>query len=214
MTLSAKQRQVYTAVRASVLEGTLPTVDSIALETGISRSTVSRTAVDAGYSDWREMVSALASYYSEKTPVSDVGRSAREVADIIEECGSAPILVDAVGDSEVLTGYIVIRLCENGCNATLYSPGYFDGMKGQLESGLLIVFNESGMSLLPSCLAATGRRYKVLSFTASHDSPVSKVSDINIVIKNKKSVVLHYEPNYFVAGSLALLERVFSLLGR
>ncbi len=77
-------------------------------------------------------------------------------------------------------------------------------------AGVLIVVNESGMSLLPTCLKAASGGFDIIAITASHDTPVSKLAKVNVVIKNNKSTPEAYEPNYFAAGVLAFMERVFS----
>ena len=54
------------------------------------------------------------------------------------------------------------------------------------------------------------RGFEVIAITASHDTPISKLADVNVVIKNNKSNVAAYEPNYFTAGALSYLERVMA----
>ena len=61
-------------------------------------------------------------------------------------------------------------------------------------AGVLIVVNESGMSLLPTCLKAASGGFDIIAITASHDTPVSKLAKVNVVIKNNKSTPEAYEP--------------------
>lgn len=79
----------------------------------------------------------------------------------------------------------------------------------QLRSVLLVI-NESGMSMVPACVKAAAAGMEIVAITASHDTPVSKLAQVNVVIKNNKSTPDAYEPNYFTAGVLVFMERVLA----
>lgn len=81
---------------------------------------------------------------------------------------------------------------------------------GAQSRSVLLVINESGMSMVPACVKAAAAGMEIVAITASHDTPVSKLAQVNVVIKNNKSTPDAYEPNYFTAGVLVFMERVLA----
>lgn len=81
---------------------------------------------------------------------------------------------------------------------------------GAQPRSVLLVINESGMSMVPACVKAAAAGMEIVAITASHDTPVSKLAQVNVVIKNNKSTPDAYEPNYFTAGVLVFMERVLA----
>ncbi len=215
MAISETQRRVHDYVRICAQQGTKPTISQAAKDTGIPRSTVARVASSLGYDGWLDFTEQMAHYYAsgideERGVVND---SAQIIADALLERRGFPVLVDGVGDAEICVSYLTLRLSELGMMAMPFSDGFFDARPARMQ-GVLIVFNESGMTLLPACVTANEHGFEVIAVTASHDTPVSKVAEVNIVIKNRKSVPQSYEPNYFAAGSIALFERVLAICSR
>lgn len=209
MPLSENERRVYERTRAHARRGHHATIDEISRETGVARSSVARTAKSLGYHGWQDFVTQLVEYHCPEKQTGSVSRTVGEIAGLLEGNRGRLILIDAVGDAEICVNYMLLRLGELGFNAALYSVGILEGT-GAETGGVLLVLNESGMTLLPSCLNALAYGFKVVAITASHDTPVSKVADVNVVIKNHKSTLEDYAANLFPAGALALLERVMA----
>lgn len=155
----------------------------------------------------------MARYFKTAEQEKTVEKSVNLVASIILQSKGAPILIDSIGDAEICSEYMLYRLCEAGLWAMPFSADAATAVTKsapEASRGTLLLVNESGMSLLPSCLNAVELGLTVIAITASHDTPLSKLANINVVIKNNKSSILHYEPNYFTAGALAFLERVLA----
>lgn len=209
MTLTENDTRVYVYVRDLAKRGERATIDEVSHNLGISRSSVARVSKHFGYRGWTDFVTQLVQYHQVDDRAGAVNDSVDVVADALERSRSGLVLIDAVGDAEICVQYLILRLSELGFTAASYSRGMLD-VPTAAQGGLLLVFNESGMTLLPSCLNAAAYGFEVVAITASHDTPVSKVADVNMVIKNRKSTPATYEPNYFTAGALALLERAMA----
>ena len=213
--LSENDRVVYRLVREAARRGERPTVSEVARAAGMARSSVAHVATRLGYRGWVDFTSQLARYFAVAGSEDLASDSVRIVAEELMAARPSAVLVDAIGDAEICGDHLVVRLCERGFRAAPFSPGVAGALGGEGEgAGVLAVINESGMSLLPSCLAAAEQGYRIVAVTGSHDTPISKLADVNVVIKSNKSVVERYEPNYFTAGVLVFWERVLAALDR
>lgn len=220
MSLNDQEKRVYALVRSAAQRGKRMTIGAVAEELGMARSSVAHVAVKLGYKGWVDLTTQLVTYFKSFEHEDVVSESVEVVASILRTNRELPVLVDAIGDAEVLIDYALFRLAEAGFIAMPYGSGVVDAVAasaGNVECngetmpiGTLIVVNESGMSLLPSCVKATSFGMDVVAITASHDTPVSKVAKVNVVIKNNKSTPEAYEPNYFTAGALVFFEHVLA----
>jgi len=211
MQLSERDREVYSAVRDAAKEGRRATLDEVAGLTGHARSTVAQVAKRLGYDGWADLTTKLLSHYRELPSSGDaISECVSSVASMIGGPSKKLLLVDAVGDAEICVEYVVSRFGARGFHAMPYGFAAAGLADWHQDAGTLIVINESGMALLPSCLQALEMGCKVVSITASHDTPVSKFSSVNVVIKNDKSDLPDYRPNFFTAGVLIFLEKVLA----
>lgn len=210
MSLSDTDRRIYAYVRDRAKRGERATVSETARETGVPRSSVARVASHFGYDGWTDFTSQLVRYHRSEEPQGSIARSVSMANTMLRRHARSFILVDAVGDAEICVDYMLLRLGELGFLAMPYGQGVVDSICSSGEHGLLLVLNESGMTLLPACLYAVEHGFEVVAITASHDTPISKVAHLNVVIKNNKSSIDDYRPNYFTAGALSFLERVMA----
>lgn len=207
-----REHLVYEYVRTQVKEGKKPTIDEVAQALAIPRSTVSWCARKLGYKNWRNFVRALGHYFSHPQGPDQLESEVRLVAQTIAESAHTTVLIDAVGDAEIGVEYVLSRFSEAGYHAEPYSLSLVQLAQKRGTTGVLIVINESGMTLLHSCLDALEAGFIVIGITASSDTPVSKLASISVVIKNNKSDVVEYQPNYFTAAVLVFLEKVLTNL--
>lgn len=212
--LSDRDRKIYATVREKMARGERPTIDAVAQCLDLPRSSVAKVALKVGYRGWTDMVSRLGRYSAVVGSEGALKESVSFLVDEFEKNRNGRVVVDAIGDSEVALDYSLLRLAELGFNVVPYAPGIIRSLESADKrcSGMLLVINESGMSLVPSCIGANRIGFDIVSVTGSHDTPVSKLSNVNVVIKSRKSRPEAYEPNYFTAGVFALLERVFTNL--
>lgn len=222
--LQENEKLVYAAVRRCAKRGERPTIAAIAGETGVPRSSVAHVANALGYRGWVDFTTQLVRYFASFQREDTLSDSVQLVTSVLEANRERPVLLDAIGDAEIFIQCGLLRLCEAGFHAMPYGPGVAEAFAvhgepkcdGALEAcgtsdaaGVLIVVNESGMSLLSTCLKAANCGFDIIAITASHDTPISKLAKVNVVIKNNKSTPSAYEPNYFTAGVFAFMERVF-----
>ncbi len=210
MGLTDSEKYVYAYVRSQAKAGKRPTIDEVAQQTGVPRSSVARVAKRLGYKGWKDFTLQLERYFRPEEHDDAVTDSTNLVADVLVRYRDQPILIDAIGDVEICVDYLLLRLGELGLRAMVYGRGVAESLASSNERAVLLLLNESGMALMPACLFAAERGFEVIAITASHDTPISKLADVNVVIKNNKSNVAAYEPNYFTAGTLSYLERVMA----
>lgn len=208
--MKERESRVYEYVREQARQGRRPTVREVADATGIARSTVARVAVGLGYESWNDFTQRLWRYLGTGEAQGALSESIELVVSVLRRHAGETVLVDSVGDVEICLEYMLLRLGELGISAMPFGFGVADAADG----GVLLALNESGMALLPSCIHAAECGFEIVAITASHDTPISKLAGVNVVIKNNKSTALDYQPNYFTAGALAYLERVLSVYER
>lgn len=215
MTSDEKQTAVYKVVREAAMKHRRVTVSEVAERTGIARSTVANVAKALGYEGWSDFVTKLVHYFAgDRAESGALGECVSVTTSILRRNKGRLVLVDAVGDAAICVDYLLARFSECGYWAVPFYPGIVQHDRGEHDIAALIVLNESGMALLPSCIEALEAGCPVISITASHDTPISKLSSVNVVIKNNKSNTRDYKPNYFTAGALVFLEKVMSALER
>ena len=205
---------VYQVVKEEAMRGNRATVSQVAAKTGLARSSIHRVSKKLGYASWLEFTEKLVRYYASTSSSDSVVQSVDAVAQALLHNKHLPVLVDAVGDAEICVQYLLHRLGERDFYPLPFTKHAAEAHGGQHGAGVAIGINESGMSLLRTCIAATENGFEVISLTSSHDTPVSKLSAINVVVKNNKSQLDSYEPNLFAAGALAFLERVLYRMGK
>lgn len=206
--MPTNEHRVYAYVRAAVKDHHKPTIDEVAQALAMPRSTVSWCARKLGFSDWHHFIRALLRYFSTPQGASQLDHDVNMVAQALLDQGQSLVLIDAVGDSEIGVEYVLNRFAEAGVHAEPYSLAAVQLAQRTQQCGVLIAINESGMTLLSSCLEALDAGLSVIAITASHDTPISKLASINVVIKNNKSDIEHYKPNYFTPAVLIFLEKV------
>lgn len=206
--MSELDEAILQAVRDAACKHRRATVSEVSLRTGAARSTIHRTARKLGYGSWLDFTNSMVRSLAELVEQDAVTTTVAAMSEVFCRYRNLPILIEAVGDAEICGLFLLHRLAERGFTPLPYSEGILALGGGAEGAGLLLAINESGMSLLPICLTAASQGFEVASITASHDTPVSKVSSMNVVIKNNKSTIAAYEPNYFTAGTLAFLAHV------
>lgn len=210
-----RERKIFEYVRQAAINHRRATVDEVAKYTNIPRSSVAYSAKALGYNSWSDMTEKIFHYFeSHPGGTGALAEYVEAVADMLRRCKNKHILVDAVGDAEISVEYVLTRFSEIGYPAQPYSYAAAKHAQYNNSAGLLLVLNESGMTLLSSCLEALDAGFEVVAITASHDTPISKIAGVNVVIKNNKSDVWDYKPNYFTPAALVFIQKVMAVLER
>ena len=212
--IEATDRAVYQAVRNHLRAGEKPTIGLIAEELGISSSAVYRAAKRYGYASWSDMVGQLGQYLkNNRRVVEHTGDDANGI-DLLAQAfmrhRGGRVLLQGTGDADICRRLLVYRLCALEFTAMPYTPHIARACLAQSEdgnAGLALIFNESGLACWQDALECVQCGFETVAVTADANTPVARASNLAIAIKSNKSALSAYEPNYFAAGSLALVER-------
>ena len=212
--IEATDRAVYQAVRNHLRAGEKPTIGLIAEELGISSSAVYRAAKRYGYASWSDMVGQLGQYLkNNRRVVEHTGDDANGI-DLLAQAfmrhRGGRVLLQGTGDADICRRLLVYRLGALEFTAMPYTPQIARACLEQSEdgnAGLALIFHESGLACWQDALECVQCGFETVAVTADANTPVARASNLAIAIKSNKSALSAYEPNYFAAGSLALVER-------
>lgn len=207
-------RAIYQAVRARLRAGERPTIGHIAEELDVSTSAVYRAAQHYGYASWSDMIGQLSQYLKSTRRVIERPDEDASGIDLLARAlvrhRSGNVLVQGPGDAEICRDLLVYRLGALEFSVMPFTPQI---ARACLErstdgnAGLALIFNESGLSCWQDAIECVQCGFETVAITADANTPVARASNLAIAIKSNKSALSSYEPNYFAAGSLALVER-------
>lgn len=210
----ANDRAVYQAVRDHLRAGERPTIGLIAEELGLSTSAVYRAAKRFGYASWSDMVGQLRQYLKNTRRMVDTSEDNINGIDLLAQAlmrhRGGCVLLQGVGDAEICRRLLVYRLGALEFNVMPYTPQIARArleQSGDGNSGLALIFNESGLACWQDALECVQCGFETVAITADAATPVARAANLAIAIKSTKSTPSAYEANYFAAGSLALVER-------
>lgn len=207
-----KEQLIYNHIKQVAKEEKKRTVAEIASEIGAAPSSIVKLAKKLGYSGWNEMYYSLKNVLTDEYPVmidnfmpqedEQLRKNIQKIAKIIMEYNDKDIMVVSIGDSHYLGRYLVRKLLERNYKAHIYEHV----IRKDDRDGLCIAINESGVALLNVCIQMQEKNYKVIAVTSHKESPLASQSDYSVEMRNHKSELLKYEPNYFAARVLIFLE--------
>jgi DNA-binding MurR/RpiR family transcriptional regulator len=214
MAATDQDHAIYRTARGLILRTGTATISQVADTVGASRSTVYRTAKRLGYSSWSDLVNQLRHYLPNPGGAMDqdavLDKSVNLVVSALARNRDKTILFCAMGDATICGDYVTFRLGELGFNALKYSYEAARTHSVGDESGVAVIFNESGVSLWTSCITCARYGFETIAITADPNSPVAKAAHLSIAIKDTKTKPSAYEPNYFAAEVIAFMERVLA----
>ena len=218
--LTANDERILNEVRRMVGNGEKLTCAQLAQRLNIAPSTVIKTARKMGFSGWNDMYYSLSQQYSEELPLSidnmdsfGEGRlfeKNHQLTVALLEFKEKTLMVASVGDSEFLEDYLLDMLWRRGfCPVRLSTPLRRAAEEGMMAPGLCLFVNESGIALFDAAGKLKEAGWKLAAVTSSSDTPLSGISEISVEIRNRKSSVNNYLPNFFAARVLIFLELLF-----
>lgn len=209
--LTPKEQHALRALKTAIRRGDEVSAESIADAASVSRSLVYGLSARMGYPSWKDLVAQLR---YENSTVSQTrvtrGRTKKICDEISRHAGSA-ILVRAIGDAAICEPYLIRRLGAKGYQAVAYDGATMRAFS-EREGGLVILINESGFALFQECAEAMREGYETVVITSMADSPVARMANVAIALENNKSTIAEYEPNFFTAAALTMIELVCSKL--
>lgn len=207
----------YDFIRDRIKAGKKVTIKLVSENLHISTSAVYRLAKRLGYASWSDFIVRMDHYFREKQPQNESGSAASELqasinlmAASLERHIDRPIIIASLGDADVCRDYLIFRLSELGFSAFPFSPELTEAHANPDMPGLALIINETGVALWSACHLCASLGYEVVSITAHQHSPVAKEANLSFAVKDNKSELLEYQPNYFAAGVIAFCERAIA----
>lgn len=213
------ERTIYEAMLHAVKAQEKPTVARIAQRAGVVPSSVIKVAKKLGYPGWSEMYYTLSSTYTDEITLSfddfdflsdrDTDDYIKTLCEMLMRYHQDCIFVSSIGDGEFAGEYLIHKLWERGFIAMPYYRRLLEVEDAQSKTGVVFIINESGIVLLNSCVEAKAKEYNIVSITSNRKSPLASNSHVTIELKNHKSTLQDYAPNFFTARVIVFLELLF-----
>lgn len=213
------ERTIYEVMLKAVRAQEKPTVATIAQSAGVVPSSVIKVAKKLGYPGWSEMYYTLSSTYTDEISLSfdnfdflsdrDTDAYIETLCEMLIRYHDDCILVSSVGDGEFAGEYLIHKLWMRGFIAMPYYKRLLEVEDAQSKTGVVFVINESGIVLLNSCVEAKEKDYNIVSITSNRNSPLASNSHVTIELKNHKSSLQEYAPNFFTARVIVFIELLF-----
>lgn len=195
------------------------TVQQLAQKAEVAPSTVAKLARKIGYSGWNEMFYALHDRYAAAAPIAyddfhfPTLENRREEIDrlceLLYQCRDGWLLVYGLGDVEYVANSLMGKLWEHGFRASIYSESQLAYVSACKAESAAIMINESGLLLLGLCMQARQNGLHTVSISSSCHTPLAVNSEITVELKNERSTLREYAPNFFAARVLMFLELLF-----
>ena len=219
--LTANDQRILDEVRLMVMNNEKLTCAQLAQHLGIAPSTVIKVAQKLGFSGWNDMYYSMSQQYREEPPLSidnmgfpGEGRlfdKIRQLTDLLLDSREKSLMVASVGDSDFLADYLLDMLRKRGFRPIrLSTPLRHEAQEGNVPPGLCLFINESGIALYDAANKLKQAGWKIAAITSSRDTPLAGISVYSLEIRNRKSPVDNYMPNFFAARVLIFMELLFS----
>lgn len=219
--LTANDEKIFDAIKGLVKRNQKQTCAQIAGQINTAPSSIIKLAKKLGYSGWNEMYYSLSRIYTDAVPLSidnfdflsegKVFEKTRQLMELLLAHRDRRIIIGCVGDSEFLANYLMEKLWQRGFSACRYSEQLRASLDtGDGAPGLCVFVNESGILLVDACIRFQELGYRVYAVTSSSETPLAAKADLSAEIRNKKSSVEYYLPNFFAARVMIFLELLFA----
>ncbi len=217
--LTETENLIYQELMESIRKKDKQKVSLIAKKVGVANSSISKVAKKLGYSGWNEMYYSLVNNHTDLIPLSfndfkfiDISIMHEQLnllCDLIIQNKQNGIVIQTIGDVQHLDEYLLENFWKRGFTAYKYRNELVKNLKEHERSGVSFFISESGIVFTDNCIYARENDFSVVSISANQNSPQAANAHISIEIKNNKSNLLQYEPNFFTTKVLIFLELLF-----
>ena len=219
--LTANDQRILDEVQRLVRQNEKLTCAQIAEQLQIAPSSIIKLAKKLGYSGWNDLYYSLGQMYNDAVPLSIdnmdfIGEGMlfdkiHRIIDLLLEYKDREVMISCVGDSEFLRGYLLDRLWQMDFRACRFSNQLLDHInETQMTPGLCVFVNESGIALYDVGATLEEMGWKVIAITSSSETPLAGIASYTVEIRNRKSPVDTYLPNFFAARVMIFLELLFA----
>lgn len=216
---TAIEQKIYDIMMNSVALKQKETVSSIAEKAGAAPSSVIKLTKKLGYPGWNEMFYTLSKSHTDVISLSfnnfdfltndAMNQYIQTLCELLKQSREGRVYVCAIGNADFAAEYLVEKLWGRGFTVV---PAKLELLSMNDQKGLpgmAIVINESGIVLLDYCLEARKNNHRVVTITGNSQSPLASHSDVTIELKNHKSSLMEYSPNFFTARVVIFIELLF-----
>lgn len=220
MNFTEIEQKIYKEITKSIQQHQKKTVAQIASAAHAAPSHVIKVAKKLGYSGLNDMWYRLTSIDTDSFTVSlddfhlmenqQLDVHVQILCDMLINYKDTTIIINTIGDSDYVGTYLLEKLWQRGFHAMPYHKDLMELEADSGKPGMLIAINESGVVLLEQCLQARRQEYNIVSITSNRHSPLASNSHLTIELRNKKSQVYCYSPNFFTAYVIMLIELLFA----
>lgn len=214
--LTEVEKRIYQVLLQSIKQKEKETVAQLAKIANVAPSSIIKLAKKLGYPGWSEMYYTLCSQAADSISLTfdnfdfltdeDANIYIETLCKLMDDYKKARMLVVSIGDSESAGAYLLKKLWHRGFIAMPLHRGQLE----YHEPGVLFAINESGIVLLSQCVEAKQKNFTLVSITSNHKSPLASNSHITVEIKNHKSKLERYNPNFFAARVIIFIELLFA----
>lgn len=213
------EEAIYNCILQTIKSEQKVSVASIAKKVGVVPSSVMKLTKKLGYSGYNEMFYTLSEQNNDALSLrldefdylteTNTENYINSLCEILYYYKSSNILIYSLGFCEYAAKYF--RQCLWQRDFKAISPtDYLMYDISEHPTGIMFMFNESGVIPIQVCKEAKAADYNIISITGNNHSPLAMESHMSIEIKSKKSEVSLYEPNLFTAKVLIFIELLFS----
>lgn len=217
--LTKSEQAIYDELMDAIKQKEKRKVSQIAEKVKVADSSVIKLTKRLGYSGWNEMYYALTCANNDTMPLSfdhfnfietiGINEKLDSICEMLLKYKDCGIVLQTVGDVEALEEYLLENFWKRGFTCFSYSQEVIKSLHAKKKEGVTFFICESGIVFLDLSVYAKEHEFHVISITSNEKSPLSSNSDISINLKNNKSKLSNYEPNYFTARVLIFLELMF-----
>ena len=216
--LNEIEKKIYDEMIESIRTKSKRKISEIAKKLDVPNSSVVKVTQKLGYSGWKEMYYSLSHANNDKIPMAfdnfnfinqNVSEELELLCQMIIKYKKECIVIQTIGDVGYLDYYLLTNFWNRGFQCYMFSPELIQSLSEQNKAGIALFINESGIIFLENCVYMKNHDFNVISITSNQESPLSANSHISIEIKNHKSNLSAYEPNFFTARVMLFLELLF-----
>lgn len=219
--LTSSEKRIYEIMTDAISQKNKITVSELAKRSGVASSSVVKLAHKLGYPGWNEMFYTCCNNHADIISLSfqdfdflndeEMNGYIKIICELLKQNKEAKIAVCAIGDCEISSNYFQEKLWSRGFTVIPFEYIYQYNEDNSSLSGIVFLINESGIVLLEGCMIAKNKNFTVVSITSNCISPLATHSHLTIELKNQKSSIKEYSPNFFTARVLMFIELIFAI---
>lgn len=213
------EQKIYEKMMESIQSKRKETVSSIARAVNVAPSSVIKLTKKLGYPGWNEMFYTLSNQHADVISLSfnhfdflanqEMNQYIQILCELLLKTYNGRVYISTLGNADFAGDYLSDKLWERGFTVVPYGKVIQDTEGQRKTPGVIFIINESGVALLSSCMEARKNDLSVVSITSNSQSPLSMHSHVSIELKNQRSTLLEYSPNFFTARVVIFIEFLF-----